>query len=278
MSGNGNDGTVYGATMTTDRFGNMNSAYEFDGTSDYIDLQNGYDFEERSISLWTNVYALPSNDLHIYISDDPSLSHGFTQILTNVVAGDTVLKSSACIAGGIAQSIISTNTWHMITITVCADSVRHYFDGQFVGSTEIGTTTSSSGNQTALLGTSRLFDRYFSGKIDDVRVYNRCISTEEVLDLYVEEPLSVLDINYTEGDLIVYPNPTSTHLTIQLSNSGQRKYDLFLYNSENALVQTVYNVTSMRLEMDVHHLASGLYFLLLKSNGEVTSINKVQID
>jgi hypothetical protein len=30
-SGNGNNGTVNGATLTTDRFGNMNKAYSFDG-------------------------------------------------------------------------------------------------------------------------------------------------------------------------------------------------------------------------------------------------------
>ena len=33
-SGNGNDGTVYGATLTTDRFGQTNEAYSFDGADD----------------------------------------------------------------------------------------------------------------------------------------------------------------------------------------------------------------------------------------------------
>ena len=35
-SGNGNNGTVYGATLTADRFGNPNSAYYFNGTNNYI--------------------------------------------------------------------------------------------------------------------------------------------------------------------------------------------------------------------------------------------------
>jgi hypothetical protein len=45
FNGNANDvspnlshGTVYGATLTTDRFGNPNSAYSFNGISDYIDI------------------------------------------------------------------------------------------------------------------------------------------------------------------------------------------------------------------------------------------------
>ncbi|MEZ4577795.1 MAG: hypothetical protein R2875_07210 [Desulfobacterales bacterium] len=39
-SGNGNNGTVYGAGLTADRHGNLNSAYNFDGINDYIDIGN----------------------------------------------------------------------------------------------------------------------------------------------------------------------------------------------------------------------------------------------
>lgn len=39
-SGNGNYGTVFGASLTQDRFGNNNTAYQFDGIDDYIDVNN----------------------------------------------------------------------------------------------------------------------------------------------------------------------------------------------------------------------------------------------
>ena len=54
-SGNGNNGTVYGATLTTDRFGNANSAYSFDGVSNYINIANSIlpsTSTSLSISLW----------------------------------------------------------------------------------------------------------------------------------------------------------------------------------------------------------------------------------
>ena len=56
-SGNGNDGTVFGATLTTDRFGNPNSAYSFDGINDYIVLPNesSFDLTEFSIVMWVKV-------------------------------------------------------------------------------------------------------------------------------------------------------------------------------------------------------------------------------
>ena len=49
-SGNGNNGTVYGATLTTDRFGNANSANSFNGTNNYIEIPNS-----TSIDLSSNI-------------------------------------------------------------------------------------------------------------------------------------------------------------------------------------------------------------------------------
>ncbi|MFM7758107.1 MAG: hypothetical protein ACKO6J_04150, partial [Crocinitomicaceae bacterium] len=52
-SGNGNNGTVNGATLTTDRFVNINAAYNFNGTSDFISVM-----DNSSLDLLTNQYTL----------------------------------------------------------------------------------------------------------------------------------------------------------------------------------------------------------------------------
>ena len=39
LSGNGNNGTVNGSTLTSDRFGMINKAYSFDGTNDLVGQQ-----------------------------------------------------------------------------------------------------------------------------------------------------------------------------------------------------------------------------------------------
>jgi hypothetical protein len=56
-SGNGNHGVVNGATLTSDRNGNANSAYNFDGNSNFIEVLN-MNFKvstKYSISLWLNL-------------------------------------------------------------------------------------------------------------------------------------------------------------------------------------------------------------------------------
>ncbi len=60
-SGNGYSGTVYGATLTTDRFGNSDSAYSFDGVDDYIDTHYVAQNETAlSFSVWVNLNSIPS--------------------------------------------------------------------------------------------------------------------------------------------------------------------------------------------------------------------------
>ena len=52
-SGNGKNGTVMGATLTTDRFGNANSAFSFDGVDDYIDIGSfPINFDYTTVSFW----------------------------------------------------------------------------------------------------------------------------------------------------------------------------------------------------------------------------------
>ncbi|MDP4701084.1 MAG: hypothetical protein NWS66_14145, partial [Saprospiraceae bacterium] len=64
-SGNGNHGTVNGATLTSDRFGNAENAYNFNGTSNYISTKYKgiLGSNNRTISFWsktTNIFN-PSN-------------------------------------------------------------------------------------------------------------------------------------------------------------------------------------------------------------------------
>jgi len=53
-SGNGNNGTVNGATLTIDRFGNTNAAYSFDGNDYILASASSLPTAERTVSLWFN--------------------------------------------------------------------------------------------------------------------------------------------------------------------------------------------------------------------------------
>src|SRR3990167_996949 len=62
-SGNGNNGTLYGPTLTTDRFGNPNKAYSFNGTSDYIRVSDSQSLDigdSLTITAWGYIPAISS--------------------------------------------------------------------------------------------------------------------------------------------------------------------------------------------------------------------------
>src|SRR5205823_6470458 len=55
VSGNGHNGTVYGATLTTNRVGAPNAAYSFNGTSNYIRVPNGSGLTPANMTICAEV-------------------------------------------------------------------------------------------------------------------------------------------------------------------------------------------------------------------------------
>jgi len=196
---NGHDGTVYGATLTTDRFGNPNSAYSFNDTTDYIALSNAQDFAfggSFSVSLWgtvaenTNTY-----DPFIWIGGPSAGTPDFTimksrsgwsegRLYAQVLPPKTEVFSTA------TGAEIPTNEWlHMVAIVdQSTDTLSFYVNDALQGTNNIWDFDLSSvsplyaniGRDTWTSGAD-----YHYGLIDDVRVYNRTLTASEVHDLYV---------------------------------------------------------------------------------------------
>jgi hypothetical protein len=65
----GNHGTVHGATLTEDRFGNPNNAYSFDGSDDYINANPINLFQSNTITAWVNVVSLNEEPDNVIIEN-----------------------------------------------------------------------------------------------------------------------------------------------------------------------------------------------------------------
>src|ERR1043166_2922947 len=75
MSGHGNNGTVNGAQLTTDRFNNSNSAYSFNGSTQNISIPNfntQITGNEVSISFWATSSVQATRSAFLMVPDDPS--------------------------------------------------------------------------------------------------------------------------------------------------------------------------------------------------------------
>ena len=188
-SGNGHDGDVKGATLANDRNGNSNSAYYFDGADDYINLGNDDDFNfgesDFSLSLW---FQTSVNQPSIYLigkyyaSIGPAYGVG-TGLDTAAYA--FVAETSSTITQVQGNVNLANGAWRHMTAVCDRDTkLTVYVDGWIVDSVDPTSKSGGISSEANLIIGAIESGQYFSGKIDDVRIYNRALSEAEVKALY----------------------------------------------------------------------------------------------
>lgn len=183
-----NDGTVMGATLTTDRHSNLNSAYNFNGETDFINTFSTFDFENRSLSLWINPSKLdgvnPQN--HIAISqDDNNLNFG----ILRVEIDNHNLKLWGGGTSGIYETYeIEVDKWYHLVLIRDETKTYYYINNNLVHVGEAtGTGSTYDPNNQLIIGAGRsTSQQFFAGKIDDIRIYDRVLSEKEIEALFVE--------------------------------------------------------------------------------------------
>ena len=214
-SGNGNNGTLNGAVLTADRFGKANAAYNFDGNS-YIALPSDkFAFQNYSYSAWIYVSSLPANgdtyralsiggacgDQNIDISNNYFGNTGFDG------GGYDINTGSATVSGGAVGTLPTIGKWYHVVTTRDDNNVKLFVDGILINTY----TTSGklpyygcSGQTLANIGTRSNVVQFFTGKMDDVYLYNRAISAEEVTALY-QTTKSPQTVDLKNGLVACYP-------------------------------------------------------------------------
>ena len=194
-SGNGNNGTVNGATLTTDRFGNQDSAYIFEINDSFINigsdnlLQFSNDFS-YSVKFLVNEITLGSDctaGSNIILNNEGLYEIGVdcNGILSFAIANDDPSWS------WIPITPILINQWYDVTFTYNQGVIEIFMDGDLIynynGS---GGLTDFHPNLNDLrLGDRQLHDvlnvqtSSFNGKIDDVVLWNRALSPSEIQQL-----------------------------------------------------------------------------------------------
>ena len=214
-SGNGYNPAVYGAILTTDRFGTSNAAYYFDGVDDYMNVMATFDYEYRSVSVWVkplNINGSGVSSDQVFTQDASTLSYG--RLMVRFENGNVRLN-----AGGEASTFdqaTAADTWYHIVVVRDGVDSYYYVDGQQIG---IGVTGSQAStfnpNENLIIGAGRsTTDQFFSGSIDDFRIYNRALDSTDVINLYNDETTAAF-LSSKSPEIEIYPNPTVNVLFIK---------------------------------------------------------------
>ena len=239
-SGKDNHGEVIGATLTSDRVGNLNSTYSFDGIDDYIDIGNDSLVKPQlpmTIAAW--IYLEKGGFIFVNNFDDQNYFGIYLRVnfgddgapktvAVGIGDGGVIGPSSRRTKRGISD--LEPGQWyHIVGVLKDLTDMDIYINaindsGIYVGSGDSLAYNDNSGNIGR--GDSRYSGppEYFGGKIDDIRFYNRALTEEEVIALSQLKPpyLSAdfkADTTFGEPPLTVsFTDQSSTNDTLAINS------------------------------------------------------------
>ena len=192
-SGNGNNPIFNNAILTNDEQGNPNSAYNFNGIDQYIQIPNSPSLNmsnQISISLKVRplgFYTGPCyNNMMVMKGDADYLDGNYSLRFADVITGCTTpTTTNEQFLGGDAVAatnpIVQLNKWYTVVWTYDGTIERIYVDCVLQDSLVI--SVNSFTNQYDLfigkLNNSQ-YPYWLNGDLDEVRIYNRAINDQEV--------------------------------------------------------------------------------------------------
>ncbi|HOS72899.1 MAG TPA: FISUMP domain-containing protein [Bacteroidales bacterium] len=208
FSGNGWDGTVHGATLTSDRFGKADNAYHFTGTTNITTQYPGVSGNgDRSISFWVRIPAGEAGGSTCFYG---STSNGafFNPGVFAQAAPHVHLDISNAYLDCAAPNAADGKWHHFVfvfsaTLGTTLNGVRVYYDGNLL----TGYTGNNFNTYTINTGTATKFT--IGGKtgatsqmsIDDLRFYDRVLDDSEIMLLFYEsESGGTAFVNDSDGN------------------------------------------------------------------------------
>jgi surface protein len=193
-SGNGNNGTVNGATLTTDRDGNANSAYDFDGMDDFIqasssEIDNFDVSNDYSISFWCKADNLGSQHSTVISKGINGLGHPSPFYVAMYPTMNAWRSFSTGSHGTFSYTTITDTLFNHFCVVFKSSPTGHiiYMNGQPTDSSVSSLTQQVANNDVVLIGKAQQnggVQHHMNGCIDDIAIYNRALSPSEIQSLY----------------------------------------------------------------------------------------------
>jgi hypothetical protein len=206
QSGNMNNATAFSTTSVP---GEIGQALYFNGSSSSIQVPSSLSTQafdlvgDLSFSLW--VQTANSTRDEALISKYTAAGSGFGYVLRTTPAGtvelqlgnNNVAASTISVATDVTR--INDGNWHYVAVVVAlGSSVTFYVDGQLSSTYPMDSVSSVAGTSFEMGITSiATSGTYFTGSMDEVRVYNRTLSASDVASLFHNAPSILLTIAKT---------------------------------------------------------------------------------
>lgn len=176
----GNNGTIYGATWASGRFG---SALSFDGVDDYVQVPDSSSLDitnEMSIELWFKPTGLGSVSGHVMLARK---QEAYAVVYSSDNYGLDLRFGDTWYCDRVTGAFPYNNWYHLaVTFSVTQNKIKIYKNGNLIDTIDHNGQSNSLNSDPLRLG-SYYGSYFFNGIIDDVCIYNRTLSADEIADL-----------------------------------------------------------------------------------------------
>lgn len=299
-TGHGHNGNLHNVTNTGGKAGTANTGYYFTGstsTPSFISIPYSPAFNVSKYSLcaivkvtgfysglcqastiftrgrYTNVSS--SGTYQLFFTDNQSDGNNCTDFDSTKMCFQSHSSNNnhANYPDAAYTPAIVENTWYSVVITFDDTTYKVYVDGTLKSTALVATPGTPIGNSTdSLVIGFNTFDAVagypnpFKGAIDDIRLYNRVLTTSEITD-YTTSTLDVPNTTNKELEIAVYPNPAKDKINLQFETNDAHG-SVQLLNELGQLITTK-EIESGHVTINTSTMPAGMYLLRLQIGEEV---------
>jgi len=201
LSGKGNNVAYYkNITSVANRFNLTNTAFSFDGQNSYLTVNDNSDLRlsntDFTLNAWVKLNSFsPNSGTYILSKRTSGLNSGWGFSVngqqTNVgVIGGVYFGPGGLNASAVSTKSLSLNKWSMVTVVYNStkQQISIYIDGVLDNVTNNIPTPNALIAANMFIGADNPANGtfyYTYGSLDDIRIYNRALSTSLVQKLYI---------------------------------------------------------------------------------------------
>jgi hypothetical protein len=176
-SGNGNTGTISGATWTAQ--GRFGSALSFNGVNNWVSV-NDASVLDLTTAMTLEAWVYPTTTTGVR---DIVMKEGASDIYNLYARNWRGLPEANVLVGGSNRTaegaVLAANVWTHVAGTYDGTTIRLYINGVEVANAQVSGVIAASTGPLRIGGNS-LWGEFFQGQIDEVRVYNRVLTQAQI--------------------------------------------------------------------------------------------------
>lgn len=279
LSSNNLNGTGFNLLNAIGIEDTINSAFQFNGSSSYIDLgaENRNISDQVTLSAWIKTF---SNERQVIVEKykwaaDKGYFIDITDGLASVGGRDNNNEHIEIFG----TTLLNDGEWHHVLGIMDVNEWRLYVDCEKENEMITSSVNPSVVNDASLVvGRASLPNgqgiyRFYEGIIDEVRIYNRPLNEFEIDSICnVDYLISGLDFIKRNSIFLVYPNPSNNGLfVVQTEPNKMINLNYEIYSIEGKFIKR----GVVNNPIDLSTLENGLFILKIKSKDNIPLGNEL---